>query len=122
MKVVIVSNGQVNCPLGRDEGCLVIANPRMIGSVETPGYAYSVAISWDLACVADGWAGLQVYPAQCEVSGVGDDIQARSMAPLQAFPNPTTSQTFIRFESGRSGPVQMDVYDLAGRLVRRLSQ
>ena len=36
------------------------ANPFVVGSVDTPGYTYSVAVSGNYAYVADGFIGLQV--------------------------------------------------------------
>ena len=39
---------------------------------------------------------------------------------LRAYPNPFNPQTTLRYETGRSGPVRIDIYDLQGRLIRTL--
>lgn len=41
-------------------------------------------------------------------------------ADVRAFPNPFNPQTTLRFVNPRPGPVTLAVYDLQGRLVRRL--
>jgi len=46
----------------------------------------------------------------------------RLVRGLTAYPNPFNPQTTLRFELTRSGPVQADVYDLQGQLVRRILQ
>lgn len=41
---------------------------------------------------------------------------------LTAYPNPFNPQTTLSFELTRSGPVQLAIFDLQGRLVRRILQ
>lgn len=36
------------------------SNPRLVGSTDTPDFAFSIAVSGALACIADGIGGLQV--------------------------------------------------------------
>ena len=53
-------------------------SPQIVGSVDTPGNAYDVAISGTFAYVADSGSGLQVLPLQCDVidcNGNGIDDQ-----------------------------------------------
>lgn len=40
---------------------------------------------------------------------------------LEIFPNPSTGNATIRFNSGESGPAQLRLFDLAGRLVHQTS-
>jgi hypothetical protein len=39
---------------------------------------------------------------------------------LTAYPNPFNPQTTLRYETGRSGPVRIEIYDLQGRWLRTL--
>ena len=46
---------------------------------------------------------------------------SRVISPeLSAFPNPFTDQTTLSFRLPEAGPATLEVYDLNGRLVRRL--
>jgi hypothetical protein len=65
--------------------------------------------------------GLLVYPAQCQyVAGSGDPGPAFAGLRLSAYPNPVSRTMSVSFATSRGGPVQGDIYDVAGRLVRRL--
>ena len=44
-------------------------------------------------------------------------VASTGVAP---YPNPFRSETVMRFRTARSGPVELEVYDLAGRRVRQL--
>lgn len=91
------------------------------GSVDTPNFAYGVAVSGTHAYVANSSSGLQVAPTQCEPSsGVEEDDHANVSVPVVAGPNPGSSQTSIRFALRSPGQVQLALYDVAGRLVREL--
>lgn len=93
------------------------------------GYAY------DLSQGVDGeWeAFTNPYPEYHSTGGAayirdplsGDDDQGLLMpqAPgrlLTAQPNPFNPQTSIRYELYQDGNVRLDIYDLAGRLIRTL--
>jgi hypothetical protein len=55
-------------------------------------------------------------------SAVGDDPAGppRLARLLGVAPNPFNAHTHVRIETTAEGPVQLDVYDVRGRLVRRL--
>ena len=53
------------------------------------------------------------------VTGVGDD-EAPVRPVLAAFPNPFRADTRISFSLAKRGPVELGVYDVTGRLLRRL--
>lgn len=64
--------------------------------------------------VSDGDFGILGW-----ISGVGDLAQAD--ATLGVFPNPSSAgETHVRYSAPRAAAVDLAVYDLAGRLVRRL--
>jgi hypothetical protein len=55
------------------------------------------------------------------VTGVGDDPGGAVMSHgLRAWPNPAQSSARIRFALAREGDARLEIYDPAGRLVRRL--
>ena len=55
------------------------------------------------------------------VAGVDDPpLLAQRELLVWSQPNPFTRATTIRFRLPAAGPVRLDVYDLAGRLVSRL--
>jgi hypothetical protein len=97
--------------------------PRVLGGVETPNYTLlDVAVAGPHVLAADAWNGLQVLPAQCEFSSVGDRVEGGSAVHLQIAPNPAADRLTIRFAARRDGPVQASIYDLTGRRVRGLSR
>lgn len=71
-----------------------------------------------------GSDGLIVMEVQCgDVSAVavpGDAIPATNGLELRAAPNPFNPRTSISFSGVGSGPVDLKVYDISGRLVRTL--
>ena len=59
------------------------------------------------------------------ITGVGDDVASGPPATPagrlhSAMPNPFNPRTTVRFDLDRGGPVQLEVFDLAGRHVRTL--
>lgn len=61
---------------------------------------------------------LAIVQQRSFATGVPSGQQALSLAPPR--PNPFNPSTTIRFELPDSGPVQLSVHDVAGRLVRML--
>ena len=97
-------------------------SPQLVGSLDTPDRAVGVAVSWPSVYVADCASGLQILPAQCDPASNPDaDYQITSTMLLRTYPNPGSGQALIRFQTRDEGPVRAGVYDLAGRLVRELS-
>ena len=52
----------------------------------------------------------------------GEDAVPGVSALYGNYPNPFNAGTAIRFQLGQMGPVSLDMYDIQGRLVRRLWQ
>ena len=52
----------------------------------------------------------------------GEDVVPGVSALYGNYPNPFNAGTAIRFQLGQMGPVSLDIYDIQGRLVRRLWQ
>lgn len=68
---------------------------------------------------ADGY--VLKMPLQCLASSAADDLPGVATAYLgQAYPNPFNPQTTISYALPEAARVDLEVYDLAGRLVRRL--
>ncbi len=98
--------------------------PQIEGMVDTQYNAGGVFVTEDYAYVTTtiGWGGLEIFPTQCwSLTNVEDPLAGSSQMFLQTYPNPGSSQTYIHFERRHSGPVQVNVYDIAGRLIRRIS-
>ncbi len=55
------------------------------------------------------------------VLGIGGGVNPRQVSLLQSLPNPTRGTALIRYSLPTTRPVSLDVYDLGGRLVRRLA-
>ena len=60
--------------------------------------------------------------AICDVLGIGSGPIAGLGLELRAGPNPFRDATSIRYSIAVSGPVAVDVFDAAGRLVRRFDE
>ena len=83
--------------------------------VNDPGAAGGVAASAPFRFRIFGPHGAGVIPAALAV-----DAMPRVPAPLQASPNPFTSDTAVKFELSRASRLRLAVYDLNGRRVREL--
>jgi hypothetical protein len=71
--------------------------------------------------VADAGANRVYEFCLGSMTGVGDDPDGAVMSHgLRAWPNPTQSSASIRFALAREGEARLEIYDPAGRLVRRL--
>jgi hypothetical protein len=95
-------------------------NPQIAGSATCR--AVVLAVSGTLIYCGTNDLELQVLPTQCpSSSGVREDHGVVATIPLRALPNPSSGQTEFRFDTRNRGMVRANVYDSAGRLVRRLS-
>ena len=96
--------------------------PWLLGNFETPGSGYGVAVSPSQVFVASGEDGMLVLPRQCAtVTDAEDSAPETTGLRLLASPNPTSGGAVIRFATHGDDPVRACVYDLAGRLVRQLT-
>ncbi len=94
------------------------AAPAIVGYADVSG-AYVAALTPDHVVLANGSAGVVILPQHCDTETSVTTTVA--VASLQAYPNPTSSQTSFRFRAAVTGPVQAAVYDVAGRRVRALA-
>jgi hypothetical protein len=100
-------------------------SPQIVGSVcvSGDGEAGTVAGSGSVVCVGVAHPfRLQVFPAQCDgpPTGTGREQLGVSGASLRVYPNPFRDRSLVSFETTRSGPVRVEIFDVAGRLVRTL--
>lgn len=90
------------------------------------GCEWRIGVDRDLDGFRDGdelaWGSDPGDPASTpSPTAVGDDVPRFTHSRLWiAGANPTQDRSRLGFEVGVSGPVRMDVYDVRGRLVRRI--
>ena len=96
-------------------------SPSLVASYDTPGDPRGVFGLGDLIFVADYdslqilrhiWVGVEEKPAY--------GLAASSFRLAQNQPNPFASFTAISYELPSAGPVSLEIYDITGRLVRKL--
>jgi len=56
-----------------------------------------------------------------DLTAVGDGPLAQVPGGLSLYPNPFNPRTTARFHVATPGPVSLEVYDVAGKLVRRIN-
>jgi hypothetical protein len=88
-------------------------------SLEFPGVPGQLAVSSDSNILYVG-SSAGVYRRQI-LSGVGDEGHANQYHLYQNFPNPFNSRTIIRFRLARRGTIDLRLYDILGRDVRRIA-
>jgi hypothetical protein len=100
--------------------------PRFLGSIAVPfdGNPWelaSVDLDGDYAFIAHGRT-FSVLPAQCsETAGIGSSISAPVLGLVMSVrPNPASERIGIFVDATMSDIVTVEVFDLSGRLVRRL--
>ena len=106
-------------------GCQVIdvadpLHPRVIGIATTPGYATAAAVAADHLLIADGWAGLQILPAQCTATDVSAEAGPPGATSLRAFPTPAQGSVTLELSLARQGRLSASIHDVTGRRVRTL--
>lgn len=85
----------------------------------------NVLIRWTMGTTDGSWTysgwnidDVELWALPSYVAGVGD-VPGRGLA-LGNHPNPFNPLTKVEFALAAAGPVALDVYDMQGRLVRRL--
>ncbi len=110
---------------GDDSGILVLdvadpENPRRMGGRTVPGSAQACVVTGDDLFVASNFSGLQILAAHCDyVSGVNTESPAGATSLLRLAPNPTSGRTSFLVSADKSMGVEVGIYDLAGRIIRR---
>jgi hypothetical protein len=101
------------------------ASPQAMSFLETPGSAHSAFVANGHVFVADGGAGLLVFNQPAVATGVPspqpEPASTRPVAyALSAYPNPLAGRATLSLATPRATPVVLDVFDLAGRRVKRV--
>lgn len=109
----------LTCP---SEGILVLnvaqpTAPILIGSTNALQEPYAIAATLDAVCVADD-SGLRVLPVQCSGSSSAGVIDPG--LAFEVIPNPARGESEVRFFMDGASSVRLDLFDSAGRLVRRI--
>ena len=97
--------------------------PVLLGVEEMPGYATSSLSATDDALVvgAANFGGLMMLEKQCEgPATIQWDEQAGSRISLAVSPTPAAVRSPIRFSTDVGRLISVAVFDVTGRLVRRL--
>lgn len=124
---VAMSNGVENNNDTRQLQVIDVSNPmrpQIEGVVGTQYPAGGVFVTEDYVCVTTtyGVGGLEIFPTQCwSLTNVEEPLGGSSPMHLQTYPNPGSTETYLQFQRRHSGPVQVNVYDIAGRLIRQIS-
>lgn len=94
--------------------------PCVVGEVFQSGEIAGMCAFAGGVLVGDWDDGLVMYPAQCaQVAGVGTATVTARAPVIQVAPNPLTTRSEIAFDVERAGRVDVQVFDVAGRRVRR---
>jgi hypothetical protein len=94
--------------------------PRVIGEMFQSGEIDGLHAFAGGVLVGDWDDGLVMYPAQCTpVAGVGPAPVTAKAPVIRVTPNPLTTRTEIAFDVERAGSLDVQVFDVAGRRVRR---
>jgi len=98
----------------------ISADPQFCGSAISPR-PYSLNSSSPCLAPASACGTMGAYGQECDVVvGVpGEDLPVTSRL-YDAYPNPFNPATTVRYDLARPGHVEIAVFDLSGRLVRRL--
>ena len=109
-----ISAGVLATPVGA-QGC-----PELVGSYDTPGEPWGVALAGSYAYVADGFAGLRVIdvsnPAAPFEVGFVDTVEAFgvAVAGAYAYVADTTAGLRVVDVSNPAAPVEVGFYDTPG--------
>ncbi len=97
----------------------ISANPRFCGDESSTNPFTLKDIS---PCATAACGPMGAFPVDCNfVSGVGGGSGLPALSQLyDNFPNPFNPRTTIKFDLNKTGPVDLAVFDVAGRLVKRL--
>jgi len=94
--------------------------PVETGFYDTPGSAYGVAVSGNYAYVAD-YCYFGIYDISAATGISQTPILQPSSFSLSCYPNPFNSNTVIRYSLPRGSRVELEVFDVLGRVVSRMN-
>jgi hypothetical protein len=98
------------------------ANPHMVGGRAIEGSATDVVVVGGNVFASASGSGLQVLHAQCgEATAVPGGSAVPAALALKLTPNPTSGKVSISWTADKGGSATARIYDLAGRLVRRIA-
>jgi len=87
--------------------------------------AYTIVATGDTLCIVTADVSGNVGPSNCMVVTSGTNAAEESPAVVTMLrtpsPNPAWGVASIEFSLAKAGPVRLDVHDIAGRLVRTLT-
>lgn len=95
-------------------------SPRHLGLLPSPGRVDGLAVHGGVLLAADRDGGLLLGPVQCPLATPAPAVALPTLA-LDAWPNPFNPRVRFSFTLRDAGPARLAVYDLQGRLVRRLA-
>ncbi len=122
---VVGAFAYVSC---RDNGVQVVdisqpENPVLHGVIDVPGFPYSSVPNGDRVYSVVSGMALYVTPAQCPlVPSSVEQIPSTMAFSLETSPNPFNPRTILSFQLPNDAVVSLEVYDVAGHLVRTLFQ
>lgn len=94
--------------------------PPVGGFIDTL-YSAGNSVDLDVSPDGDAWNFGQNFPVRIVgTNDVGGELIARGYRLQQNYPNPFNPSTTIRYEIAEEGAVQLQVFDVSGRLVATL--
>jgi len=99
-----------------------INNPMLLGSTQTIGQIEHLEVYNEVLYAAEGGAGMAAYDVSTGISAVDNELSGfPKRATLHAnYPNPFNPSTTIKFELPSAGSASLEVFDVAGKRIRKL--
>ncbi|MGH1363313.1 MAG: T9SS type A sorting domain-containing protein [Calditrichia bacterium] len=98
-----------------------LQNPFQIASVEKQSL-YRMTVDGDYFAVVDSDQGLQIFRNNGSPLGIEDVIRVPEKFSLQQnYPNPFNPETTIQFSLSTAQYIELQIFDIAGRLIKRLA-